>query len=110
MVNTDVPDPLCCSCAVHCHIALLSCGAVGNPHQLGAKPLTFTRQVIALTAYPALLDHPKASEMFAPDAIKRARELNKAFNGGVGAYQVCACGCVVFDMLWVSLAQLADAS
>jgi hypothetical protein len=23
------------------------CCAVGNPHQLGAKPLTFTRQVIA---------------------------------------------------------------
>lgn len=60
---------------------------VGNPHQLGAKPLTFTRQVIALTAAPFLLDHPKVSELFAPDAIKRARELVKAFNGGVGAYQ-----------------------
>jgi len=45
--------------------------------------------VIALTAAPFLLDHPKVSELFAPDAIKRARELVKAFNGGVGAYQVC---------------------
>jgi hypothetical protein len=45
-------------------------------------------QVIALAAAPFLLDHPKAKEMFAPDAIARARVLVQAFNGGVGAYQV----------------------
>eukprot|EP00775_Hariotina_reticulata_P006739 gene6739-6959_t len=60
---------------------------VGNPHQLGAKPLTFTRQVIALTAAPFLLDHPKVGELFPQDVIARARELLKAFNGGIGAYQ-----------------------
>ncbi|WIA19014.1 hypothetical protein OEZ85_003676 [Tetradesmus obliquus] len=60
---------------------------VGNPHQLGAKPLTFTRQVISLCAAPFLLDHPEAAKIFAPDAIARAKELHKAFNGGVGAYQ-----------------------
>lgn len=60
---------------------------VGNPHQLGTPPLTFTRQVIALAAAPFLLDHPKVTEMFSPDAIARARVLVKAFNGGVGAYQ-----------------------
>jgi hypothetical protein len=39
-------------------------------------------QVIALCALPSLLDNPKAAELFAPDAIERARELHKAFNGG----------------------------
>jgi glutamate--glyoxylate aminotransferase len=60
---------------------------VGNPHQLGAQPITFTRQVISLVAAPFLLDHPKVGELFPQDAIERARELHKAFNGGVGAYQ-----------------------
>lgn len=50
-------------------------------------------QVIALAAAPFLLDHPKVGEIFAPDAIKRARELVKSFNGGVGAYQVRCCSC-----------------
>jgi hypothetical protein len=74
-----------------------------------------TGQVIALAAAPFLLDHPKVGELFAPDAIKRARELVKAFNGGVGAYQVrrlllllllllselWACGpCVAVDQGW----------
>lgn len=59
---------------------------VGNPHALGAKPITFTREVIALCSAPFLLDHPKVSELFKPDAIERARKLLGAF-GGVGAYQ-----------------------
>lgn len=44
--------------------------------------------MIALCAYPDLMDDPKAAQLFAPDAIKRARELHTAFNGGMGAYQV----------------------
>lgn len=44
-------------------------------------------QVISLVAAPFLLDHPKVGELFPQDAIERARELHKAFNGGVGAYQ-----------------------
>lgn len=44
--------------------------------------------MVALAAAPFLLDHPKVGDMFAADAIKRARELVNAFNGGIGAYQV----------------------
>lgn len=60
---------------------------VGNPHALGAKPITFTREVIALCAAPFLLDHPRVNELFKPDAIARAKKLLSAFGGGVGAYQ-----------------------
>jgi hypothetical protein len=59
---------------------------VGNPHSLGAKPKTFTRQVVALCAAPWLLDDPRAAELFPPDALERARVLSGAFSGGVGAY------------------------
>lgn len=59
---------------------------VGNPHALGAKPLTFPRQVMSLVAAPFLLDHPKVGELFPSDAIARARKLLEAFKGGIGAY------------------------
>jgi len=59
---------------------------VGNPHALGQKPLTFNRMVLSLCASPFLLDHPKAKEMFAPDAIERARSILKMIPGGIGAY------------------------
>lgn len=59
---------------------------VGNPHALGAKPMTFTRQVLALCVSPTLLDNPLVEKLFAPDAIKRARTLLEWFKGGVGAY------------------------
>jgi hypothetical protein len=60
--------------------------AVGNPHNLGAKPKTFTRQVIALCAAPWLMDEPRAAELFPADALARARALSRAFMGGVGSY------------------------
>ncbi|MEW5315685.1 MAG: hypothetical protein WDW38_007095 [Sanguina aurantia] len=59
---------------------------VGNPHALGAKPMTFTRQVLALCAAPFLLDHPQVETMFPADAIARARRLLSSFKGGMGAY------------------------
>jgi len=59
---------------------------VGNPHALGAKPLTFTRQVLALCAAPFLLERPDVDKLFPKDAIARARKLLEAFKGGVGAY------------------------
>jgi hypothetical protein len=49
-------------------------------------PSIFTLQVLALCAYPALLDNPGVKSMFAPDAIERARKTLKWFQGGVGAY------------------------
>lgn len=63
---------------------------IGNPQQLpnlAQPPLTFWRQVAALTEYPALLDAPKETRdaLFPTDAQERARELLGAF-GSVGAY------------------------
>ncbi|KAI8470646.1 MAG: alanine aminotransferase [Monoraphidium minutum] len=59
---------------------------IGNPHNLGAKPKTFTRQVVALCAAPWLIDDPRAAELFPPDAIARARKLVATFTGGIGSY------------------------
>jgi glutamate--glyoxylate aminotransferase len=60
---------------------------VGNPHALGAKPMTFTRQVIALCAAPFLMETPEASKLFPKDVIARAKTILASFKGGVGAYQ-----------------------
>lgn len=59
---------------------------IGNPHNLGAKPKTFTRQVISLCASPWLLDDPRAAGLFPDDVVGRARRLVGAFAGGVGSY------------------------
>ncbi|WFD43564.1 alanine transaminase [Malassezia psittaci] len=63
---------------------------IGNPQQLpnlAQPPLSFWRQVAALTEYPSLLDSPKETRdaLFPIDAQQRAQELLKAF-GSVGAY------------------------
>ena len=63
------------------------CGVlVGNPQALGAKPLTFPRQVISLVTAPFLLDHPKVSELYPADAIARAKQVLDQLKVGVGAY------------------------
>mmetsp|Transcript_6808 Transcript_6808/g.10765 ORF Transcript_6808/g.10765 Transcript_6808/m.10765 type:complete len:542 (+) Transcript_6808:163-1788(+) len=62
---------------------------IGNPHSVGQKPLTWPRQVLALADLPNEMgiDHPAASHLFPPDAIRRAREVKEALNGvGTGAY------------------------
>lgn len=59
---------------------------IGNPHSLGQKPVTFSRQVLALVMAPFLLDHPQVNSMFPPDAIARARQYLANINGGIGAY------------------------
>ncbi|WFD08199.1 alanine transaminase [Malassezia vespertilionis] len=63
---------------------------IGNPQQqpnLAQPPLTFWRQVAALTEYPALLDAPAdiRDKLFPVDAQQRARELVEEV-GSVGAY------------------------
>lgn len=60
---------------------------VGNPQALGAKPLTFVRQVVALCSAPFLLDDPNVHLLFPSDAVARARTLLASFGvGGVGGY------------------------
>ncbi|WFD20603.1 alanine transaminase [Malassezia caprae] len=63
---------------------------IGNPQQqpiLAQEPLTFWRQVAALTEYPALLHmEPSARDaMFPTDVQERAKELLDSF-GSLGAY------------------------
>jgi alanine transaminase len=58
---------------------------IGNPQQKGLdqRPLTFPRQVAALTEYPELIK--SATAAFPADAIARAQEiLNEV--GSIGAY------------------------
>ncbi|KAJ6597548.1 hypothetical protein DFH09DRAFT_82440 [Mycena vulgaris] len=58
---------------------------IGNPQQQGLDqpPITFTRQVAALTEWPALAE--LAPGVFPSDVIERAKEL-LADIGSIGAY------------------------
>jgi len=58
---------------------------IGNPQSLGQKPITFFRQVIALTEYPALLETSGVEKLFPQDAIDRAKEF-LSVGGPTGAY------------------------
>lgn len=61
---------------------------IGNPQQqpfLAQKPLTFWRQVAALTEYPALLDEEALRSHFPQDAQDRAKAILEDV-GSVGAY------------------------
>lgn len=61
---------------------------IGNPQQLGQKPLTFARQVLSLLEFPNLLDKKDMlikENFFASDAIERATTLLNEI-GSVGAY------------------------
>jgi alanine transaminase len=72
---------------------------LGNPQGCGQKPLTFFRQVMALTQYPQLLDDAEVVEkLFPKDALERARTIVKAM-GSVGAYS-SNYGCSSFASPW----------
>ncbi|KFA79088.1 hypothetical protein S40288_07031 [Stachybotrys chartarum IBT 40288] len=65
---------------------------IGNPQQLGQKPITFYRQVLSLLENPRLLDHEDVlvnSLEYKPDVIERARWLLQQV-GSVGAYSASA--------------------
>uniref|UniRef100_A0A6Q2WZV9 alanine transaminase n=1 Tax=Esox lucius TaxID=8010 RepID=A0A6Q2WZV9_ESOLU len=56
---------------------------IGDAHAMGQKPITFFRQVVALCAYPDLLEDNK----FPDDAKNRARRILQSCGGGsLGAY------------------------
>jgi len=63
---------------------------IGNPQVLGQKPITFFRQVLALCECPALLEEPRVTELFPPDAVERARTYLAGIPGGLGAYSESA--------------------
>mmetsp|Transcript_19821 Transcript_19821/g.57879 ORF Transcript_19821/g.57879 Transcript_19821/m.57879 type:complete len:537 (-) Transcript_19821:22-1632(-) len=61
---------------------------IGNPQSLGQVPITFHRQVLALTLAPELLSDEaiaKTKTVFMPDAVDRAREYVGAVPS-MGAY------------------------
>ena len=65
---------------------------IGNPQQLGQKPITFYRQVLSLLENPSLLDHEDVllnTLGYKSDVLERARWLLKQV-GSVGAYSASA--------------------
>lgn len=69
---------------------------IGNPQQLGQKPITFYRQVLSLIEYPDLLENEKAKEIFPQDAMHGPSKRNNA------KFVLCGCifsfqGCQVFQ-------------
>ena len=59
---------------------------IGNPQQLNQRPVSFFREVLALTACPDLLAHPDVGALFSPDAVARAQLYADNIPGGTGAY------------------------
>ena len=64
---------------------LLECN-IGNPQAVGQQPLSFGRQVLSLMCCPALLELPGCKDLYAADAIARAKEYLAAIPNGIGAY------------------------
>ncbi|MGB4586729.1 MAG: aminotransferase class I/II-fold pyridoxal phosphate-dependent enzyme [Rectinemataceae bacterium] len=57
---------------------------IGNPQALGQKPLTYVRQVLALSEWPELAE--KAPEAFPEDVLAAARAIQAESRYGLGAY------------------------
>lgn len=58
---------------------------IGNPHELGQKPITFFRQVLALCQCPDLMRNPDTVKAFPEDAVARAKAYLSKIST-VGAY------------------------
>ncbi|XP_047180276.1 alanine aminotransferase 2-like [Vigna umbellata] len=60
---------------------------IGNPQSLGQSPITFFREVLALTDHPAILDKSETQGLFSADAIERAWQIVEQIPGrATGAY------------------------
>ncbi|XP_057454991.1 alanine aminotransferase 2-like [Lotus japonicus] len=60
---------------------------IGNPQSLGQQPITFFREVLALSDYPALLDKSETQGLFSSDSIERAWQILDQIPGrATGAY------------------------
>ncbi len=57
---------------------------IGNPQALGQKPITYIRQVLALSEWPDLA--VKAPEAFPEDVLATARTIQAESRYGLGAY------------------------
>ncbi|KAJ4814609.1 Alanine aminotransferase 2 [Rhynchospora pubera] len=60
---------------------------IGNPQSLAQQPITFFREVLALTDHPALLDKSESAALFSSDSIERAWQILDVIPGrATGAY------------------------
>ena len=57
---------------------------IGNPQALGQKPLTYVRQILALTEWPELIAAAPAA--FPEDILARAKTILSESKFGLGAY------------------------
>jgi aspartate/methionine/tyrosine aminotransferase len=57
---------------------------IGNPQSLGQKPLTYVRQILALTQYPELIG--SNCDLFPADIIETAKKILLGSKHGLGAY------------------------
>lgn len=69
---------------------------IGNPQELGQKPISYPREVTALVNCPDLLESDHVEKLFAPDVIERARRYLTNISGGVGAYSNSQGTCLNF--------------
>jgi aspartate/methionine/tyrosine aminotransferase len=58
---------------------------IGNPQSLGQRPLTWVRQVLALSEYPELLDQVPPGT-FPADVVAAARRVGEGSQHGLGIY------------------------
>ncbi|AET39370.1 alanine transaminase ALT2 Ecym_4307 [Eremothecium cymbalariae DBVPG len=61
---------------------------IGNPQQLGQKPLSFSREVLSLLESPNLLQMPMEvlNLIYKPDAVRRAKRMMRDLQTSIGAY------------------------
>ncbi len=59
---------------------------IGNPQALKQKPLTYLRQLLALTEYPPLMEEPSVNKIFPKDIINKAKYILSENPNGPGAY------------------------
>ena len=57
---------------------------IGNPQALGQKPLTYVRQILALTQYPELIN--SGGDLFSADVVETAKQILLGSKHGLGAY------------------------
>jgi alanine transaminase len=60
---------------------------IGNPQQLGQKPITFFRNVLSLVTSPELIQQEAMKQIFKPDVFTRAETILKMIDSrSTGAY------------------------
>jgi aspartate/methionine/tyrosine aminotransferase len=59
---------------------------IGNPQQLGQKPLTYVREVLSLLQFPKLISESESTKVFSNYALEKAKFILQENPIGMGAY------------------------